>query len=615
MSHISWQNVGDVIASHQNFSHATWYCRNLQEGINCLGTEPKLKSNESCGAIFELGHCWHETPHGEFLNTTCPDPTSLMHSIEPAQSNKTTQRYCFPREVTNGTTLDAEWMDVWRFYETFHKRDCAGLDELYQSYDISEDYADISMADFGDYSSSQYDLPNVNGALPGDESALSSNLQVHIILSILSFFTTLVSLLLMMFFLRKCTRIYIHMNLLCAFMLRSLIFLWGQVVLGVWHEPKYQYINKLIDSLTQYMHNLFQVDNLSQMEAHYDEYCVVHFENERRFIFLCRLYPSVQHYIVLVCFSWLSCEGLYLIMLQQRPTWVRNINPLRWFVALSWLFPVLIVSTWAAAMLNRPGGEHSCFETHKYLIWIVEAPIHFYILGCFAIFIVLLRDIIRKLRAPDYIGGRGNFSWRMSKATLSLIPLLGIQYLLVPYMTEEYGIPGHIVRIIEPFTISITASHGIVVSFLYCFTSSEMKEAMIRRWRVHRELQGFYNEISRRESRDSNSHSFPFQHFLNRIAGRRSSLLSRRNDTNSLQNDSRNDQVLLDPLQLKFIAVGGGGDNPQGKRHSACSKHSDMSLESNGYHSGKSEHDGHLDQTSLPVSEDEALIVNTTEKM
>ena len=104
------------------------------------------------------------------------------------------------------------------------------------------------------------------------------------------------------------------------------------------------------------------------MEAHYNEYCVVHFENERRFIFLCRLYPSVQHYIVLVCFSWLSCEGLYLIMLQQRPTWVRNINPLRWFVALSWLFPVLIVSTWAAAMLNRPGGEHSCFETHKYLI-------------------------------------------------------------------------------------------------------------------------------------------------------------------------------------------------------------------------------------------------------
>ena len=45
LSHISWQNVGDVIASHQNFSHATWYCRNLQQGINCLGTEPKLKSN------------------------------------------------------------------------------------------------------------------------------------------------------------------------------------------------------------------------------------------------------------------------------------------------------------------------------------------------------------------------------------------------------------------------------------------------------------------------------------------------------------------------------------------------------------------------------------------
>ena len=76
--------------------------------------------------------------------------------------------------------------------------------------------------------------------------------------SILSFITTLVSLLLMVFFLRKCTRIYIHMNLLAAFMLRSLIFLWGQVILGIWHEPKYHYIAKLTQDLLQYQNNLFQ---------------------------------------------------------------------------------------------------------------------------------------------------------------------------------------------------------------------------------------------------------------------------------------------------------------------------------------------------------------------
>ena len=124
-----------------------------------------------------------------------------------------------------------------------------------------------------------------------------------------------------------------------------------------------------------------------------------------------------------------------------------------------------------------------------------------------------------------------NRYFRMSKATLSLIPLLGIQYLLVPYLTEEYGVSERIVRIVTPITISITASHGIVVSFLYCFTSSEMKEAIFRRWRLHRELQGVYNEISsRRQSRDSNSKSTGFSGLINRITNRRGSALSRRQE-------------------------------------------------------------------------------------
>merc|ERR1712227_342313 len=190
---------------------------------------------------------------------------------------------------------------------------------------------------------SDYDLP-AGGALPPSESALSTNLHEHIILSILSFITTLVSLLLMVFFLRKCTRIYIHMNLLAAFMLRSLIFLWGQVILGIWHEPKYHYIAKLTQDLLQYQNNLFQVQNLAHMREHYEEHCVQHLENERRFIFLCRLYPCLQHYVVIVCFSWLACEGLYLVLLQQRPAVLfERVKPLRWFVAVSWLLPGLIV--------------------------------------------------------------------------------------------------------------------------------------------------------------------------------------------------------------------------------------------------------------------------------
>ena len=105
------------------------------------------------------------------------------------------------------------------------------------------------------------------------------------------------------------------------------------------------------------------------MREHYEEHCVQHLENERRFIFLCRLYPCLQHYVVIVCFSWLACEGLYLVLLQQRPAVLfERVKPLRWFVAVSWLLPGLIVAIWALMMLQRPNGEFSCFDTDKYII-------------------------------------------------------------------------------------------------------------------------------------------------------------------------------------------------------------------------------------------------------
>ena len=97
-------------------------------------------------------------------------------------------------------------------------------------------------------------------------------------------------------------------------------------------------------------------------------------------------------------------------------------------------------------------------------------------------------------------------SVRISKATLSLIPLLGIQYSLFPYLSEDYGVPKNVANISSIVTIFVTASHGVIVSFLYCFTSNEMRQALVRRWKLHKELKSIYTEISqRRGSRDSSS--------------------------------------------------------------------------------------------------------------
>lgn len=77
----------------------------------------------------------------------------------------------------------------------------------------------------------------------------------------------------------------------------------------------------------------------------------------------------------------------------------------------------------------------------------------------------------------------------MSKATLSMIPLLGAQYSIVPYLTVENGVPQDIANVCTTLSVLFSSTHGIIVSFLYCFTSTEMKNAIMRRWKVHKEIQ------------------------------------------------------------------------------------------------------------------------------
>lgn len=185
----------------------------------------------------------------------------------------------------------------------------------------------------------------------------------------------------------------------------------------------------------------------------------------------------------------------------------------------------------------------------------------------------------------------------MSKATLSLIPLLGIQYSLVPYLDFHF-VGQNVENMTLPVSLVVTAAHGIVVSFLYCFTSNEMKLAVIRRWRLHKELQGIYNEISsRRQSRDTYMPVRPISNLLNRCNTPRSSLLpDHRRSSFSGQNktisyDSRNETL------LQFAPKTQTELNSDENRLCTISKHSHESSDSYGYYSSPSNQDDNQDTT------------------
>lgn len=159
-------------------------------------------------------------------------------------------------------------------------------------------------------------------------------------------------------------------NLMSFFKLRSFLFIWSQVTF-IWKTPrmeeKYNYLPNLIDDLAPYEIQKFEQEDLSRMEEHYDDYCIAHMENEKTFLFLCQLYPALQNYSVLACFGWLTCEGLYLVLLQKLPSILfKKFNPMHLFILLGWGFPGAVVGFWAYLMYTRPEGSLQCFSGTQY---------------------------------------------------------------------------------------------------------------------------------------------------------------------------------------------------------------------------------------------------------
>lgn len=176
------------------------------------------------------------------------------------------------------------------------------------------------------------------------------------------------------------------------------------------------------------------------------------------------------------------------------------------------------------------------------------------------------------------------------KAAVSLIPLLGMQHVALPFAT---ALDDEVLSKMYPVFLVLSQCSGIIgnvesfllksnrllVSILYCFLSAEIREAIERRWKQHQELRDIYNEIStRRQSRDSSSESSKISQLFSRFRRRsEASTFSILRQPSSEPNVHRveEDESEGDPVIPLF--------DPCYKRPSTCSKHSDFS---NGYYSG-----------------------------
>ena len=89
----------------------------------------------------------------------------------------------------------------------------------------------------------------------------------------------------------------------------------------------------------------------------------------------------------------------------------------------------------------------------------------------FLIYIILVYVIISKLRV-DASRSRESYHLRLARSTLTLIPLMGTEYIIFAFVINDHDLQ-HIRYKIDLFFISF---QGFFVAVLFCFLNEEVKK-------------------------------------------------------------------------------------------------------------------------------------------
>ncbi|KAM9095383.1 corticotropin-releasing factor receptor 2 isoform 2-T2 [Sarcophilus harrisii] len=231
----------------------------------------------------------------------------------------------------------------------------------------------------------------------------------------------------------RCLRNIIHWNLISTFILRNL--LW--------------FLLQLIDH-------------------------TVHENNEA----WCRCVTTIFNYFVVTNFFWMFVEGCYLhtaIVMTYSTDKLR-----KWvFLFIGWFIPCPIIVAWAIGKLYYE--DEQCWfgkEPGNYVDYIYQGPVILVLLINFVFLFNIVRILMTKLRASTT---SETMQYRKAvKATLVLLPLLGITYMLF-FVNPGDDDLSQIVFIY--FNSFLQSFQGFFVSVFYCFLNGEVRAAVRKRWR------------------------------------------------------------------------------------------------------------------------------------
>ncbi|XP_055379971.1 calcitonin gene-related peptide type 1 receptor isoform X2 [Condylostylus longicornis] len=240
----------------------------------------------------------------------------------------------------------------------------------------------------------------------------------------------------------KCARITLHMNLFTTFAgNNSLWLMWYRIVVT---DP----------------------DTLSESGAG------------------CVMLHLVLHYFLLTNYACMLCEGFYLHTVLVS-AFISEQKLVKWLIAFGWTSPAVVIFIYGLArgLSSNPADKIHCWmSTDVPQTNILVVPVCISMLLNLVFLCNIVRVLLLKLRAPagPQSNGPSNTVLQAFRATLLLVPLLGLQYILTPFRPE----PGHpwerLYEVVSAFTASF---QGLCVAILFCFCNGEVVAQVKRKWR------------------------------------------------------------------------------------------------------------------------------------
>nr|XP_057917249.1 glucagon-like peptide 2 receptor isoform X1 [Doryrhamphus excisus] len=260
---------------------------------------------------------------------------------------------------------------------------------------------------------------------------------------------TLATLLMAMLRKLHCTRNYIHMNLFVSFILRAVAVISKEIVLYIMYS------------------------NLPKDDPGWNSY------SSSTIALMCKLSKVAMEYFVACNYFWLLVEAIFLHTLLFTAVMTKR-RLLKNYMLLGWGTPLFFVTPWTVVKILYENTE--CWSiVNRWFWWIIKGPITLAVLIIFFIFIKILLLLLSKLRAHQV--KFTDYRYSLARATLVLIPLLGIHEVVFTVLVDEC-MTGSSRYARDFINLTISSFQGFLVGVLYCFANGEVQAELKKRWQI-----------------------------------------------------------------------------------------------------------------------------------